>query len=73
MQNGTDMNFDVGMSACGAIGDNQARKLDIKRVYTHVKTIFNANLLGILELSPTFLLSSRYRKITCTVKLTKHA
>jgi hypothetical protein len=45
LQNGTDMNFDVGMSACGAIGDTQARKPDIKRVYTNVKTIFNANLL----------------------------
>jgi hypothetical protein len=67
------MNFDVGVSACGAIGDNQARKLDIKRVYTHVKTIFNANLLGIPELSPMLLLSSRYIKITCTVKLTKYA
>ena len=53
------MNFDVGVNACEAIEDNQARKLDIKRVYTHVKTIFNANLLGILELSPTLLLSSR--------------
>ena len=73
MQNGTDMNFDVGVSACGAIGDSQARKLDIKRVYTHVKTIFSANLLGIHERSPTLLLSSRYRKITCTVKLTKYA
>jgi hypothetical protein len=36
LQKGTDMNFDIGVSACGAIGDNQARKLDIKRVYTHV-------------------------------------
>jgi hypothetical protein len=34
LQNGTDMNFDVGVSACGAIGDNQARKLDTKRIYT---------------------------------------
>jgi hypothetical protein len=59
LQNGTDMNFDVGVSACGAIGDNQARKLDIKRVYTHVKTIFKANLLGIPERSPTLLLSNR--------------
>jgi hypothetical protein len=33
-QNGTDMNFDVGVSACGTIGDNQARKLDTKRIYT---------------------------------------
>ena len=59
LQNGTDMNFDVGVSACGAIGDSQARKLDIKRVYTHVKTLLNANLLAIPELSPTLLLSSR--------------
>ena len=59
LQNGTDMKFDVGISACGAIGDNQARKLDIKRVYTHVKTIFNANFLGIPERSPTLLLSNR--------------
>ena len=36
LQNGTDMNFDVGVSACGAIGDNQARKLDTKRIYTRV-------------------------------------
>ena len=35
LQNGTDMIFDVGVSACGAIGDNQARKLDTKRIYTH--------------------------------------
>ena len=34
LQNGTDMNFDVGVNACEAIGDNQARKLDIKRIYT---------------------------------------
>ena len=59
MQNGTDMNFDVGVSACGVIGDNQARKLDIKRVYSHVKTIVNANLMGIHERSPTLLLSNR--------------
>jgi hypothetical protein len=45
LQNGTDMNVDAGVSACGAIRDNQARKLDIKRLYTHVKTIFNANLI----------------------------
>ena len=34
LQNGTDMNFEVSMSACGTIGDNQARKLDTKRIYT---------------------------------------
>ena len=34
LQNGTDMNFDIGVSACGAIQDNQARKLDTKRIYT---------------------------------------
>jgi hypothetical protein len=34
LQNGTDMNFDVGVSACGTIGDNQARKLDTRRIYT---------------------------------------
>ena len=27
LQNGTDMNFEVSMSARGTIGDNQARKL----------------------------------------------
>ena len=32
--NGTDMNFEVSMSARGTIGDNQARKLDTKRIYT---------------------------------------
>ena len=35
LQNGTEMNFDVGVNACEAIGDNQARKLDIKRVYIY--------------------------------------
>ena len=34
LQNGTDMNFEVSMSARGTIGDNQARKLDTKRIYT---------------------------------------
>ena len=34
LQNGTDRNLDVGVSACGGIGDNQARKLDTKRIYT---------------------------------------
>ena len=35
LQNGTDMDFEVSVSACGTIGDNQARKLDTKRIYTH--------------------------------------
>ena len=34
LQNGNDMNFEVSVSACGTIGDNQARKLDKKRIYT---------------------------------------
>ena len=34
LQNGTDMNFEVSISARGTIGDNQARKLDTKRIYT---------------------------------------
>ena len=34
LQNGTDINFEVGVIACGVIGDNQARKLDTKIIYT---------------------------------------
>jgi hypothetical protein len=67
------MRFEGIVSAHGVIGDNQARKLDRKRVYTHVKTIFNANLIGISERSPTRLLNNRYREITCIVKLAKYA
>jgi hypothetical protein len=40
------MNFDVGVSACGAIGDNQARKLDTKRIYTRGYMLFSDILVG---------------------------
>ena len=67
------MQFDGRVSARGVIGDSQARKLDMKRVYTDVKTILNAILVGIPERSPTLLLNNRYCEITCTVKLAKYA
>ena len=73
LQYGSCMQFDGRVSAHGVIGDSQARKLDMKRVYTHVKTILNANLVGIPERSPTLLLNNRYCEITCTVKLAKYA
>ena len=66
------MQFDGRVSAHGVIGDSQARKPDIKRVYSHVKML-NTILVGIPERSPTLLLNNRYCEIACTVKLAKYA
>jgi hypothetical protein len=49
------MHFEGRVSAHGVLGDSQAQKLDIKRMYTHVKMNFNANLMGIPERSPMLL------------------
>ena len=40
------MNFEVSVSACGTIGDNQARKQDTKRIYTRGKISFSDILMG---------------------------
>jgi hypothetical protein len=46
------MDFEVSVSACGTIGDNQARKLDTKRIYTHGYMLFSDILMGIPTVLP---------------------
>jgi hypothetical protein len=41
------MDFEVSVSACGTIGDNQARKLDTKRIYTQGLMLFSDILMRI--------------------------
>ena len=58
MQNVADMNFEVSVSACGTIGDNQARKQDTKRIYTRGKISFSDILMG----NPTTLSAAPFRQ-----------
>jgi hypothetical protein len=52
------MDFKVSVSACGTIQDNQARKLDKKRIYAHVYMIINVFLLGNPNHTPMLLFVS---------------
>ena len=52
------MDFKVSVSACGAIQDNQAWKLDKKRIYAHVNMIINVFLIGNPNHTPMLLFVS---------------
>ena len=57
------MHCEASVGACGAIGDNQARNLDKKRICTHVYITFNDILIGKPKVLPMLLIANRQHGI----------
>ena len=69
------MHFEASMGACGAIGDNQAQKLDTKRSCTHVYITFNGILIGTPNVLPMLLIANHQHGIELcrnTPKMSNH-